>query len=136
MNLTRFLEDEVLLIRRTISAFAVAILSLGGLTAMSGQAFAGTNGQQLTVCTPNKDITSLIFIGKNEKGKDVQTGHLGMQADPDNPNYQNCASATKWWWVGLVQVNFYNNKGYVDVRDVNVPKAQPEGDWIKRSFRI
>jgi hypothetical protein len=107
-------------------------MSLTGLIVISGQSFAGTNGQQLEVCTQDLNISNVIFIGTNEKGqKDIQTRRWGLTKKVTLQYPWRCASIKNWWWVGKVQVNFYTaSLEYRYAKYAYVPGFQSSSDWV------
>ena len=91
-----------LLVRLSAGAFALAT-ALGATLAVSGgDAFAGTNGQEVVVYNANSPSTYVAVCGANQNNQQVCSswGYNPRGAE---------SSLSGWWWKGWVRI--YTNAG-------------------------
>ncbi|MGV4988102.1 hypothetical protein ACVB8X_28640 [Streptomyces sp. NRAIS4] len=110
-------------IRRKIAkTTAIAALTLATFTGLSGTAFAGINGQKITIHDDRGDVSSVWIEGHNELGNYVHGCFT-------TPYYSNDLGG--WWWVGTVKIygftnstcNFSASHNPVWYDDPDVPKS-------------
>ncbi|MCX4542314.1 hypothetical protein [Streptomyces sp. NBC_01565] len=88
-------------IRRKIATAAVTIAVAGtGMIAGTGSAFAGTNGQQITIDDASGRARSVYVQGSNQNGS-----YVG-QCFNVNPN--SSTSLGGWWWKNDVSVTAFS----------------------------
>lgn len=106
-----------------VTAGAVA-LAVGGGIATSGNAWAGTNGQQINYHKSRDNHTLSVRVsGTNQNGVRV----VKCFDTPGSGNY-----LAGWWWKGDVEFGRYGGWGctgsHVDGFGLTVPASNPS-DW-------
>lgn len=117
------------LLRKPIQWLVVVVVALslilGGMVAQTEQVWAGSNGQmvRLSNACPNPALITWAQVkGYNQNGK-----FASWQAWPNSSS----VTTNGWYWVGRVNIEWRTNRdGYLHMTAYNVPKNQPNRDWV------
>jgi hypothetical protein len=81
------------------------VLVLAVLVGLSGEAYAGSNGQQLKIICTNCRINRVTVVGTN------QNGQPATWSSPTFPVIfpPTSVTTTGWWWVGNVNITLQSS---------------------------
>jgi hypothetical protein len=99
---------------------AVIVASLG--TIPSAPAYAGTNGQQLSVYV-GASATSITIEGRNQYNQWVTW--------TSSTKSFHTFGTTNWWWKGTVTITVFFGGSSRRTCSANVPTSQWFNDWYK-----
>ena len=130
--------------RRRLSAIVVALLAGLAIGAPS-PALAGSNGQQIRLCTsyPQLSYGKAIITGYNQSGRWTVSPYVQL-GDTSGGTYAapgGCTEFYGWWWIGDVTIYWYEPDGfapngvvYFRQSTCNVPKWNPFTDIRRCEF--
>lgn len=107
-------RNHLIPVTATLGVVACALADSG-----AGTAAAGTNGQHINYHSRN--ARGQCTTGTNQNGQIVQNCTL-LHAG-ENPDHD-------YWWVGTVNINWYDTDDRYVSSTCDVPKSNDNGDFI------
>jgi hypothetical protein len=103
----------------------VLTLAFGAVAIQTEVAQAGSNGQMVrlsNICPNPALITWARVSGYNQNGK-----YAVWQAWPN----RSSVTTDGWYWIGRVKIEWRTNRDtYLHLTAYDVPKNQPNRDWV------
>lgn len=107
-------------VRALAMSFAVALMAVAPFAFSPATAVAGTNGQQVYVCSSHSGYVQLY--GENQNNKYVTSPWGYVQAG-------GCEALPNWWWKYTIKITFVRSTGGTYVYSANVPVSQAS-NWF------
>jgi hypothetical protein len=103
---------------------AAATIAAGAALSTASQAHAGSNGQQVQLCSsPTTSFGTAFIIGPNQNG--LVTASPTVKLAFAIPMYgSRCVELPNWWWNGRVTIHwYYAGGGYFRSSTCDVPQS-------------
>ena len=115
-------------VKRLATFLAAAALATGAAAAGNAPlAQAGTNGQQIQLCTSVATVTgTATILGTNQNGLGIFSPRFPLVAFVGR-----CTPIWGWWWKGTVNLNWYHADGsFYRSSTCRVPVNQGLNNWV------